>query len=88
MSCRLFHVTGRVQGVFFRASARQEALRLGLNGWARNQPDGSVLTLACGAAASLAEYERWLWRGPPAAQVRQVREEEPPEQAPEGFTTG
>lgn len=62
-------VSGRVQGVWFRAGARQCALRLGLTGWVRNLPDGSVETRAFGTAAALQEYRQWLGNGTPAAQV-------------------
>ncbi|HVJ63291.1 MAG TPA: acylphosphatase, partial [Tahibacter sp.] len=60
-----FVVAGRVQGVFFRASTRQEALRLRLTGYAKNLPDGRVEVLAMGDAAAIAELERWLTLGPP-----------------------
>jgi acylphosphatase len=85
VSCAKFIVSGRVQGVFFRASARTEAVRLGLTGHARNLPDGSVEVLACGDAAALQELERWLHAGPPAARVVSVRRTEAGEAAPSGF---
>ena len=72
VSCRRFVVSGRVQGVFYRASTQQAALRLGLTGWVRNLADGSVELLACGDDARLDELERWLWQGPPNARVEQV----------------
>jgi acylphosphatase len=72
MTCARFHVSGRVQGVFFRASTRQEALRLGLRGYARNLADGRVEVVACGSAEAVGELERWLWQGPPAARVDDV----------------
>jgi acylphosphatase len=62
-------VSGRVQGVFFRASAAAEARRLGIEGWARNLPDGRVEVVACGADDALSALTDWLWRGPPAAIV-------------------
>ncbi|HTV87111.1 MAG TPA: acylphosphatase [Dyella sp.] len=67
-----FHVSGRVQGVFFRASTRREALRLGLRGYARNLADGGVEVIACGTPEALGELEQWLWQGPPAARVEKV----------------
>jgi acylphosphatase len=70
--CARFLVAGRVQGVFFRASARAEALRLGLGGHARNLADGRVEVLACGPTAALDAFERWLAVGPPAARVDAV----------------
>lgn len=69
--CRC-RVTGRVQGVYFRASTRREAERLGLRGLAANLPDGSVEVIAAGPAAHLAELVAWLRRGPPAARVEAV----------------
>ena len=73
MVCRQFRVTGRVQGVFFRASTRDIAVPLGLTGHAVNMPDGSVEVLACGERAAVAELERWLSDGPPLASVAEVR---------------
>ena len=69
-------VSGRVQGVFYRASAASAARRLGLAGWARNLPDGRVEVVADGEAEALAELSDWLWKGPPAAVVDGVRVEE------------
>lgn len=88
MPCRHFVIRGRVQGVFYRASARARGLQLGLTGWARNLPDGSVASLACGPAEALADYERWLWQGPPAARVEQVSVQEASAQDLDGFATG
>ena len=67
--CRLFTVSGRVQGVFFRASTAREAKKLGLTGHAINLPDGRVEVLACGSAAALDNLAAWLAHGPPAAKV-------------------
>jgi len=74
--CRHFLVSGRVQGVFFRAATEAAARRLGVTGWVRNLADGSVELVACGEEAKLAELERWLWQGPPRARVEQVRSRE------------
>lgn len=72
-------VTGRVQGVFFRASAKAEADRLGLTGFARNDDDGSVLIEAEGDAAALDRFVSWCGRGPDFARVAavEVHEGEP-----------
>ena len=67
-----FIVGGRVQGVFFRASTRAEASRLGLDGHARNLADGRGEVVASGDGAALDAFERWLHRGPPAARVTSV----------------
>jgi acylphosphatase len=80
-------VSGRVQGVFFRASTQRQAQQLGVTGYARNRPDGSVEVLACGDAQAVQQLREWLAVGPPAAKVDRVSCE-PVEQAPPGrFTT-
>jgi len=65
-------VAGRVQGVFFRASTREQALRLGLTGYARNLPDGCVEVMAYGPTTALDQLRDWLSCGPPLAQVTAV----------------
>ena len=70
---RQFLVSGRVQGVFYRASTREQALRLQLSGYAKNLPGGTVEVLAYGDEAALQALEQWLWRGPMAAEVRDVK---------------
>jgi len=85
MGCVRFVVSGRVQGVFFRASTREEALRLGLTGHARNLPDGNVEVVACGDDAALAQLERWLALGPPLAQVIRVERSAADITVPERF---
>jgi len=66
--CRCL-VAGRVQGVYFRGAAREQAQRLGVTGYARNLPDGRVEILACGTPAALARLRDWLRSGPPMARV-------------------
>ena len=73
MPCAKFLVAGKVQGVFFRASTRSEALALGICGRADNLPDGRVEVLAWGEAEALDAFEAWLRRGPPLARVDDVR---------------
>ncbi|MEZ5541655.1 MAG: acylphosphatase [Pseudomonadota bacterium] len=90
MICRRCLVSGRVQGVFFRASTRSEALARGIHGHARNLPDGRVEVLACGNAAAVEGLCAWLWNGPAQAQVSAV-ECEPvaaDTDIPAGFATG
>jgi acylphosphatase len=65
-------VRGRVQGVYFRASTQREARRLGLSGWVRNRPDGSVEILAEGEEVSIRELYGWSQKGPSAARVERV----------------
>lgn len=76
MAAARFIVRGRVQGVFYRASTRDHAIALGLVGQARNLEDGSVEVMAVGNGGALNELERWLWQGPPAAQVADVVRED------------
>ncbi len=72
MSAARFIVSGRVQGVFFRASTRDRALQLGLRGWARNLADGRVEVLAAGDEAALDALAAWLREGPPMARVEDL----------------
>ncbi len=62
-------VRGRVQGVWYRAGTREEALKLGLCGWAKNCPDGTVEIHAEGEKESLEMLIKWCRIGPPAAEV-------------------
>jgi len=82
---KLFKITvsGRVQGVFFRDTARQAAQGLGITGFVRNQPDGTVYIEAEGEEKSLKELVRWCRRGPKWAQVESVEVEEG---EPAGYT--
>ena len=72
MPCLRCFVSGRVQGVFYRASTRHEAERLGLTGYARNLSDGRVEVLVCGAKSSVEDLCAWLSKGPAQAQVSSV----------------
>ena len=65
-------VAGRVQGVFFRASTREQAMRLGVTGHARNLKDGRLEVLVCGDVAAVAQLRDWLRTGPPMAKVTGV----------------
>jgi acylphosphatase len=85
--CVRCYVGGRVQGVFFRASAREQALTLGLTGYARNLPDGRVEVLACGAPAAVARLKDWLRVGPPGARVSGVACEPVEPESRSGFST-
>jgi acylphosphatase len=72
---RRCRVSGRVQGVFYRASTRARAEVLGVTGYARNLPDGRVEVLACGDEAAVSALCDWLWLGSPASNVRDVEVE-------------
>lgn len=65
-------VSGQVQGVFFRAGARDEAMRLGIAGFARNNPDGSVLIEAEGSSSAVERFRTWCATGPPRARVDHI----------------
>ena len=66
-------ISGRVQGVWYRESMRQEALRLGVDGWVRNRADGTVEAVISGQAAHVEALLAWARTGPPLAQVSEVR---------------
>lgn len=80
-------VSGRVQGVFFRALARKQAVALGLAGSVKNLPDGRVEVIACGDRHELAKLRRWLAQGPPMARVDDVECEAFDCEMPDEFTT-
>lgn len=86
--CKRCVVSGRVQGVWFRATTREQARRLGVTGWARNLHDGRVEVLACGEPAAVEALCDWLWDGPPLAQVTQVSCETVLQEPPAYFTAG
>ncbi|HLN46943.1 MAG TPA: acylphosphatase [Magnetospirillaceae bacterium] len=67
-------IRGRVQGVFYRASAVEQARDLGLTGWIRNRHDGSIEVIAEGSSDSLSVFRSWCQHGPPGANVREVDE--------------
>jgi acylphosphatase len=71
---RRFLVIGKVQGVYFRHSARLEAKRLNIRGLARNLADGSVEVLALGNVPALDAMHEWLKHGPAQARVERVLE--------------
>ena len=70
-----FLISGRVQGVFYRASTREQAHKLKLTGHARNLPDGRVEVLACGDLMAIGNLEQWLWQGPMGAEVLDVEKQ-------------
>lgn len=71
-TCKRCHVTGKVQGVFFRTATRDRAQSLGVTGYAKNLDDGRVEVLACGGAEQVTALIDWLWEGPPFARVDKV----------------
>jgi acylphosphatase len=77
---RRFHVTisGRVQGVFFRANTVRQALALGLCGWVKNLPDGRVETVFAGESGNAEKMLSWCKTGTPPARVDHVDYSEEP----------
>ena len=65
-------IRGEVQGVWFRESMRREAERLGVTGWVRNEPDGSVAAHVEGEDSAVDAMVEWCGRGPSYASVRHV----------------
>ena len=90
MICRRSFVSGRVQGVFYRATCVRKAESLGLRGFARNLDDGRVEVLACGEPAAVEQLIAWLWEGSPASKVTGVdtADADVAEVQRPGFTTG
>lgn len=85
--CKRCRVSGKVQGVFFRASTRDKARSLHVTGHAKNLKDGSVEVLACGATANVDALIEWLWEGPRMARVDSVEVDDIDIEAPQKFTT-
>jgi acylphosphatase len=79
-------ISGRVQGVFFRDSTREQAQELGLSGYVKNTPDGDVEAVFEGPKEPVEEMVRWCGQGPPQASVENVDVDyETPGDDPTGF---
>ena len=89
MTCKKCLIAGRVQGVYYRGSAQRRALELGVQGYARNLPDGRVEVLACGEERAVETFIAWLWEGSSAARVTAVEVEDAGDlpERPRGFRT-
>ncbi|MBI5152679.1 acylphosphatase [Candidatus Peregrinibacteria bacterium] len=72
MKQAMLKISGRVQGVFFRAETQEKALSLGLTGWVRNNDDATVEVCAQGDEASLARFIKWCEKGPTGARVDKI----------------
>ncbi len=72
MSALHLHIYGRVQGVGFRESMRQQAKRLGITGWVRNCAEGSVEAVIAGDEAAVSAMLHWCRTGPPQARIDKV----------------
>lgn len=79
-------IKGRVQGVYFRVSAKEKATALGIKGMVRNEQDGSVYAEAEGREEKLKEFEQWCMLGPPGSRVDKVEKEEGPVRGFEAFS--
>lgn len=84
-SCLRCLVSGRVQGVFFRATTQEQARGLGLTGYVRNLADGRVEVVACGEREALQRLSAWLRRGPEFARVDALHCSPVPYQEWDGF---
>jgi acylphosphatase len=71
--CIRCYVSGRVQGVFFRASTQERAQQLGISGYAKNLPDRRVEVLAYGHEQAVDDLKAWLWEGPRHSEVSDVQ---------------
>lgn len=88
MVCRKCLVSGRVQGVFYRATCAQRAAELGVHGYAKNLDDGRVEVLVCGEVEAVSAFVEWLWTGSTASKVAAVDVADAPQhlrRPPAGF---
>lgn len=72
MLCKRYLISGKVQGVSFRAHTQRQAQQWNLKGWVKNLPDGRVEVLAWGTEKQLDQLAQWLWQGVPLAKVAGV----------------
>lgn len=82
---RMLAIHGKVQGVWYRASAQAEAARLGLRGWVRNRHGGWVEALVIGPLPQVEDFIDWARQGPPKAEVARIEISAADEEAVEGF---
>jgi acylphosphatase len=85
--CKKCLVSGRVQGVFYRASAQQQAQKFDVTGYAINLADGRVEVFACGEVDKVEKLTGWLWTGPSGSEVNDVICELVEDIPPACFTT-
>ncbi|MBL4911485.1 MAG: acylphosphatase [Alteromonadaceae bacterium] len=86
--CFQVHVSGTVQGVFFRASTQQQAIEYSLSGYARNLADGDVELIICGEQENVETMLQWLEHGPENAEVTDLQSKQVPLQEFNHFSIG
>lgn len=86
--CCLANVSGKVQGVYFRATCQQKAIDLQLSGYAKNLADGDVQVLMCGEETNVKAMLEWLSIGPSQAEVANVQSQEVEYQSLNHFSIG
>ena len=86
MPAKFITITGKVQGVFFRATAKEKAVELGIRGWARNTEDGKVEILAEGPNEQLEAFLEWCHEGPRQAIIHTVEQKDLEETGIAGFS--
>ena len=79
-------ISGKVQGVWYRQSAKEQAQQLGITGQVRNEPDGSVYIIATGTKEKMDQFINWCKKGPPKARVTNIDFKELPLQQFTHFT--
>lgn len=78
-------IKGKVQGVFYRATAKEMAEKLSLNGWIKNTAEGHVEATIQGSQEQIDQYIAWCWKGPARAKVDAIEINETPEIQLNGF---
>jgi acylphosphatase len=86
--CFKVHITGRVQGVYFRSSSQQQAIDYSLSGYARNLVSGDVEVLLCGNQENINKMLAWLSHGPEHAEVDSIEHQQVPLQEHHFFSIG
>lgn len=81
----LIKISGKVQGVFYRASAKEQADALQVEGWVKNEPDETVSAYVSGDEENVQAFIRWCRTGPPGAQVKDIKIENCAVQSVNGF---
>lgn len=86
LKSRKIVVSGKVQGVYYRASTREVARQLGLTGWVKNMSNGDVEAITCGESADLDALQKWMQTGPDGASVTALQASEVEMQAFSDFS--